>query len=55
MNEFLNAGIKRTVDMKEARDTPTEACSGWPSLLKINAPDTTRPARVKPEMRIELV
>ena len=53
MNALLNAGIKRAVNMKAARENPTEACRGWPSLLKISAPETTSPAIVAPEAKSE--
>ena len=41
--------------MNAAREKPTEACSGWPSLLKMRAPETASPASVRPEMRIGFV
>ena len=53
MNACFNAGINSTVTMNAARENPTDAWSGWPSLLKISAPEATRPTRVKPERRIE--
>lgn len=53
MNALLNAGIKRAVNTKAARENPTEACRGWLSLLKIRAPETTSPAIVAPEAKSE--
>jgi hypothetical protein len=51
---FLSAGISSKVIMKPARENPTEACKGCPSLLKMSAPDTTRPPRVKAGPNIEV-
>jgi hypothetical protein len=50
---FFRAGMRRTVKMNAAREKPQEACKGWPSRLKMRAPETTRPASVRPETRIE--
>src|SRR5271170_4827641 len=55
MNASLRTGMRMTVKMNAAREKPTEACSGWPSLLKMRAPETASPASVSPEMRIGLV
>lgn len=55
MKACFRAGMRRTVNMKAAREKPAEACSGWPSLLKMRAPETARPASVRAEMMIELV
>lgn len=55
MNASLRIGMRRTVKMNAAREKPTEACSGWPSLLKMRAPETASPASVRPEMRIGFV
>ena len=52
INAFLRAGMRRTVKMNAPREKPTEACRGWPSLLKMRAPETARPASVDAEMRI---
>jgi hypothetical protein len=49
MNASLNAGISRRVKIQAARVNPRDACSGWPSLLRIRAPAATRPARVNPQ------
>jgi len=53
MKEFFRVGMRRTVKMNAAREKPHEACRGWPSRLNMRAPETTRPARVRPETRIE--
>lgn len=55
INAFLSAGISRTVNMNAAREKPADACSGCPSLLKMRAPETARPASVSAEMMIEWV
>jgi hypothetical protein len=39
--------------MNAAREKPIEAWRGWPSRLKMRAPETTRPASVAPETRIK--
>jgi len=55
MKTSLRAGMRRTVKVNAASEKPTEAWSGWPSLLKMRAPETASPASVSPEMRIGLV
>ena len=50
---FLRAGIKNKVIIRPAREKPTDACNGCPSLLKISAPETTRPARVNAGTNID--
>jgi hypothetical protein len=54
MKASLRAGIKNKVIIKPAREKPTDACSGCPSLLKISAPETTRPDRVNAGTNIDV-
>lgn len=46
INASLSAGISRRVKMQAASVNPSDACNGWPSLLRIKAPAATRPDRV---------
>jgi hypothetical protein len=53
INASLRAGISMAVNRNAASENPTDAWRGCPSLLKINAAEATRPARVTPDTKID--